>query len=151
MIIIEKYDAIMIQELWDVYFTSIRMICCNDYSREQIEAWAPESFDINLFKDKMNKLNPFVAVLDGKVIGYADLQESGLIDHFFVHGEFQGKGAGKKLMESILVKGNNYPKLYSHVSHTAKPLYLKYGFSVSKVKNEEVRGVQIENNLMVKE
>jgi putative acetyltransferase len=151
MVTIEKYDAGMIQGLWDVYFTSIRLVCCNDYSREQIEAWAPESFDISLFKETMNKLNPFVAISAGKVIGYTDLQEDGLIDHFYVHGEFQGKGAGKKLMESVLVKGESYPKLYSHVSHTAKPFYLKYGFSVSKVKNDEVRGVQIENNLMVKE
>ena len=33
----------------------------------------------------------------------------------------------------------------------AKSLYLKHGFSVVKVKNEEIRGVYIENNLMVKE
>lgn len=151
MVTIEKYDAGLILGLWDVYFTSIRTVCCNDYSKEQIEAWAPESFDINLFKEKMNNLNPFVAMLDGKVIGYTDLQEDGLIDHFYVHGDFQGTGAGNKLMESVLVKGESYPKLYSHVSHTAKSFYLKYGFSVTKVKNEEIRGVQIENNLMVKE
>ncbi len=151
MVKIKKYDVEMIPQMWDVYFTSIRMVCSKDYSKEQIEAWAPESFDLALFREKMDNLNPFVAMSSGKVVAYADLQEDGLIDHFFVHGEFQGKGAGKKLMETILNKGNNYPKLYSHVSHTARPLYLKYGFSVEKVKNEEIRGVCIENSLMVKE
>ena len=151
MVTIEKYDVEIISEMWDVYFTSIRMVCGKDYSKEQIEAWAPKSFDLRLFREKMDKLNPFIAMSSGKVIGYTDLQEDGLIDHFYVHGEFQGKGAGTKLMEVVLHKGKNYPKLYSHVSHTAKPFYLKYGFSVAKVKNEEVRGVCIENNLMVKE
>ena len=151
MVTIENYNVEMVTELWDTYFTSIRMVCCKDYSKEQIEAWAPESFDLNIFREKMDKLNPFVAVFSGKVIGYTDLQDDGLIDHFFVHGEFQGKGAGSKLMEAILNKGKSYPKLYSNVSHTAKPLYLKYGFLVEKVKNEDVRGVYIENNLMVKE
>ena len=151
MVSIEKYDVEMIPEMWDVYFTSIRMVCSKDYSKEQIEAWAPESFDLNLFREKMDRLNPFVAMLGRKVVGYTDLQEDGLIDHFFVHGEFQGKGAGTKLMEAVLNKGKSYPKLYSHVSHTAKPLYLKHGFTVAKVKNEEVRGVYIENNLMVRE
>ena len=151
MVTIEKYNVEMVPELWDVYFTSIRMACSKDYTKEQIEAWAPESFDLNIFTKTMDKLNPFVAMSSGKVIGYTDLQNDGLIDHFFVHGEFQRKGAGTKLMEAILNKGKSYPKLFSNVSHTAKPLYLKYGFSVAKVKNEEIRGVYIENNLMVKE
>ena len=151
MFTIEKYDVAMLPSLWDVYFSSIRMVCSKDYSKEQIEAWAPESFDLNIFGEKMDNLNPFVAISNGKAVGYADLQEDGLIDHFFVHGNFQGKGIGGKLMEAILKKGASLPRLYSNVSHTAKPLYLKYGFSIEKVKNEEVRGVYIENNLMVRE
>lgn len=151
MVTVVKYDAGMIPELWDVYFTSIRMVCSNDYSKEQIEAWAPESFNLNIFKEKIDNLNPFVAVSEGKVVGYTDLQSDGLIDHFFVHGDFQRIGAGTILMEAILNKGKCYPKLYSNVSHTAKPFYLKHGFSVEKVRDEEIRGVFIENNLMIKE
>ena len=151
MITIEKYNAEMIPELWKVYFTSIRMVCRNDYSKKQIEAWAPESFDLNTFKEKMDKINPFVAMLDEKVIAYSDLQSDGLIDHFYVHGEFQGKGVGTKLMKTILNQGKSYPRLYSHVSHTAKSFFLKHGFSVVKVKHEKIRNMSIENNLMVKE
>ena len=102
MITLEEYDSEMAPSLWEVYYTSIRMVCGGDYSKKQIEAWAPESFDLNVFKEKMDKLNPFVAVLDGKIVGYADLQLDGLIDHFFVHGEFQRRGIGRKLMQAVL-------------------------------------------------
>lgn len=151
MIKIEKYDVKMIPEIWDVYFTSIRMVCNKDYSKEQVEAWAPVSFDLDLFRKRIDKLDPLVATLNGKVVGYTDLQNDGLIDHFFVHGEFQGKGVGAKLMEAIFIKGKAFPKLYSHVSHTAKPFYLKHGFSFVNVRREYVRGTYIENSLMVKE
>lgn len=141
----------MAADMWQVYFTSIRMVCIKDYTQEQISAWAPESFDLSLFKEKMKKLNPFVALSDKKVIGYADLQPDGHIDHFFVHGEHQGAGAGKALMSAIINNGVGLSRLYSYVSHTAKPFYLKNGFIVIKVRNEEIRGVKIENNLMVRE
>jgi len=108
MVTIEKYEAGLIPGLWDVYFTSIRMVCSNNYKKDQIEAWAPESFDINIFKETMGKLDPFVAMSDRKVVGYTDLQKDGLIDHFYVHGEYQRKGVGKKLMEAVLDKGVSY-------------------------------------------
>lgn len=151
MVIIEEYSSEKILELWDVYFSSIRMVCSKDYSKEQIEAWAPESFDMTIFERKMSILDPFLAICDEKVVGYSDLQSDGLIDHFFVHGDFQEKGVGTRLMNAILDKGESYPKLYSNVSHTAKPFFLKHGFSVVNVKNEEIRGALIENNLMVRE
>jgi len=150
MVTIENYNSKMAAELWQVYFTSIRMVCINDYSEEQIQAWAPEPFDLNLFKEKMDKINPFIALLKGKVIGYADLQTDGLIDHFFVHGEYQGIGAGTALMKKILKEGRSKPKLYSYVSHTAKPFYINHGFVLEKVRQEEIRGCKIENNIMIR-
>jgi len=150
MVSIEKYNAKMVGELWQVYFTSIRMVCIKDYSEEQVQAWAPENFDMNLFQEKMDKIKPFIALLDNKVIGYADLQSDGLIDHFFVHGKYQRRGAGIALMKNILKEGECMPKLYSYVSHTAKPLYINHGFQVEKIRLEEIRGCKIENNVMVK-
>jgi putative acetyltransferase len=128
MVNIEKYNDEMAADLWQVYFTSIRMICTKNYSKEQIQAWAPESFDLKLFKDKMEHIKPFVALFNGSIVGYADLQPDGLIDHFFVHGNHQGKGAGTALMKKILDVGGSKPRLYSYVSHTAKSFYLRHSF-----------------------
>ena len=38
----------------------------------------------------MQALRPLVAEEDGRVVGYADLQASGYIDHFFVSGKHHG-------------------------------------------------------------
>ncbi|MEM9101726.1 MAG: GNAT family N-acetyltransferase [Pseudomonadota bacterium] len=146
---IVNYESEMALELREVYFTAIRMICVRDYTQEQVAAWAPENFDPKIYQEKMDRLKPFVAKIDSKVVGYADLQPDGLIDHFFVHGEYQAQGIAKSLMQTILKAGKNLPKLYSHVSFTAKPFYQKMGFIVERVQDVEIRGVVLQNNVMV--
>ncbi len=53
-------------------------------------------------------------------------------------------------MKKILNEGSSKPKLYSYVSHTAKQFYINHGFVLEKVRQEEIRGCKIENNIMVR-
>ena len=148
MISIIKFEKEMTADLWQVYFTAIRLICIKDYSEEQVNAWAPDNFDMKIFEERQEVLNPFVAKLGSIIVGYADLQSNGLIDHFFVHGKYQSMGVGGALMNAILEKGHSMAKLYSHVSMTAKPFFQHYGFTVEKVQEVEVRGCKMKNNVM---
>lgn len=50
----------------------------------------------------MKGLSPLVAELDAIIVGYADLQANGLIDHFFYHHNYQGQGFDKALMNHVL-------------------------------------------------
>jgi len=133
---------------WDVFYSSIHQVCVNDYSPAQIEAWAPRTLNPNLWNSKIKGLKPFIATIDGKITGYADLQESGLIDHFFVHGDYQRLGVGLALMNTIIESNEEHKTLFSEVSHTAKPFFEKHGFRVLRVQQFEVRGVTMTNNVM---
>lgn len=148
MISIVNFEKGMEDELWKVYFSAIRMVCINNYSLRQIQAWAPDQFNMDVWAKKIQEINPFVAKIGSTVVGYADLQPDGLIDHFFVHGEHQSIGAGTMLMKSILQKGHHMEKLYSHVSITAKPFFKHYGFIVLKEQEIELRGEILINNVM---
>ena len=92
MVRIRNYQTSDAKALWEIYFHTVRNINVRDYSQQQVEAWAPNGFDSDLWQKRMNELLPFVAELDGCVVGYTDLQPNGLIDHFFCHHECQGKG-----------------------------------------------------------
>lgn len=148
MVTINKYSDEIAPALWDVFYTSIRLVCVKDYSGEQVAAWAPDEFDQSIFREKMESIKPYIAKIGSDIVGYADLQPCGLIDHFYVHGHHQAKGIGTKLMKMILSEGSSFPKLYSHVSFTAKPFYESYGFQVKKVQELTVRGVILKNNYM---
>jgi enamine deaminase RidA (YjgF/YER057c/UK114 family) len=72
--------------LHQVFLSAIHGVAINDYTLEQVEAWAPRNLDPVLWADRMRGIAPFVAEIDGKPIAYADVQASGYIDHFFVSG-----------------------------------------------------------------
>ena len=100
----------------------------------------------------MESLNPFVAVEEKEIVGYADIQESGYIDHFYVSGYHPRRGIGTLLMrrlhEEALYLGAT--KLTSDVSRTAQPFFARFGLEVVEYKSKEIRGVVVPNALMCK-
>ncbi|WP_230552806.1 GNAT family N-acetyltransferase [Teredinibacter turnerae] len=72
----------------------------------------------------------------------SDIQKNGLIDHFFVHGEYQGQGIGNLLVSEALRRGASVGALHSEVSHTAQPFFQKYGFKPVKKQTVIIRGAR---------
>ncbi|MBJ7553408.1 GNAT family N-acetyltransferase [Marinomonas spartinae] len=149
---IRSYQPKDANALWYLFFSTVRMINIKDYSLAQVTAWAPESFDMTVWENKMASIQPFIAELDGVIVGYADLQPDGLIDHFFCHHAYQGKGVGRALMNYIfsLADERKIPRLYSHVSITAKPFFEHFGFFTESEQTVEIRGEALSNFNMVR-
>ncbi|MCG3767326.1 GNAT family N-acetyltransferase [Vibrio cincinnatiensis] len=152
MIEIRKYQESDALDLWAIFYHTVRNVNLRDYSQAQVEAWAPDGFSSEIWQQKMNLLSPFVAEIDGKIVGYSDLQENGLIDHFFCHHEHQGQGVGRQLMEHVLRMGElqGITRFYSEVSITARPFYERFGFNVIQEQTIEVRGQKLCNFVMEK-
>ena len=138
--------------LFRVHVTAIHEIASRDYSPEQIEAWAPTDTDMVMWADRMRVLRPFVAELDGEIVGYADLQPHGLIDYFYVSGDHPRQGIGTRLMARIHeeAKTLGLTRLTSHVSRTAEPFFALHGFQMIKRGFPVRREVMLENALMRK-
>ena len=98
----------------------------------------------------MREIKPFVADLNGELVGYADVQSNGYIDHFFVSGKHPRRGIGSLLMKRILAEAASIgiPLLTSHVSRTAQPFFQRFGFVISERRNPEIRGVVVPNAMM---
>ena len=150
MVKIRPYQAIDADALWPLFFNTVRLVNVRNYSQEQVEAWAPESFDLSVWRNKMKDLQPFVAEWDGVIVGYCDVQPDGLIDHFFCHHEYQGQGVGKSMMNHIVALANerDVSRFYSHVSITARPFFERFGFSVVNEQRIFVRGQELINFVM---
>ncbi|MFM2599688.1 GNAT family N-acetyltransferase [Vibrio fortis] len=150
--IIREYQPEDATHLWDLFFNTVRNVNIRHYSQAQVEAWAPSEFSMEVWKNKMDKIRPFVVELEGVVVGYTDLQESGLIDHFFCHHEYQGRGVGRQLMSHVLnlAKQQGLKRVFSEVSITARPFYEHFGFSVVNEQTIEVRGQTMNNFVMEK-
>jgi putative acetyltransferase len=126
--------------LFDIYFSAIHLVASRDYTAEQIQAWAPSNLDAALWKNKMREITPFVAELNGEIVGYADVQSTGYIDHFFVSGNRSRRGIGSLLMRRIFAQAISLgiASLTSHVSRTAQPFFAKFGFMIVEQRFPEV-------------
>ena len=150
---VRKYNEGEEMILWNIFYNTIHKVNSKDYDTNQISSWAPSDLDNDIWIDKIRSINPFVVEHKNMILGYADLQESGLIDHFFSHHEWQRKGVGSMLMNAIIdnAKLRGITTLSSEVSVTAKPFYLSYGFTVVKEQSLFVRGQYLTNYKMQKE
>lgn len=115
-------------------------------------AWAPDDFDLNFVTRKFREIDPFVMIQDGEIIGYADIQSDGYIDHFYCHHKFQGQGVGRALLAALEKEANDNGilRMYSNVSITARPFFEAMGFSVEKEQRIQVGNQQLKNYRMVR-
>ena len=138
--------------LRQIFFNTIRNVNIKDYSALQVQAWAPDDYDQCEWSKTISSVNPFVAVLDNEIVGYADIQDDGYINHFFCHWMYQGKGIGKALMKELFANGEKkgIHRLYSHTSITAKPFFEYFGFKEVKKQQVTIRGEVLTNYVMEK-
>lgn len=146
----KKSDA---KEIAQIYYNTIHEINIRDYSKEQVDAWAPietskEEHWINRYKSR----EPIVAVIGENIVGFAEFDSNGYIDCFFVHSNYQGYGIGSVLMRYIenIARERNISRIYANVSITAKRFFEKYHFTVKKEQLVEFNGVTFKNFEMEK-
>lgn len=152
-ILIRDYIESDAEALANIYYNTIHTINSNDYSEEQVNAWAPESsLD---YKDWMRKwvtIVPIVAVYEGIITGFVEFEPNGHMDCFFCHHQFQGQGIGRGLMDDVMMKATQLKieRIYTEASITAKPFFEKMGFRTVKEQTVVMRGVELNNYVMEK-
>ena len=133
-----------------VFASAIHGTASRDYSQLQVDTWAPRDYDVQAWALRVQGIRPFVALMDGRIVGYADVQPNGYIDHFYVAANAGGQGVGGVLMRRLLARAEELQlaELTSHVSLTAQPFFAHFGFEVVEHRIVDVRGVQMRNAAM---
>ncbi len=140
--------------LSQIYYNTIHTVNAKDYTKEQLDAWAPWSSvqDYSGWKEKLEKIRPFIALIEDTIVGFAEFEPNGHIDCFYVHHEFQNFGIGTVLMHEIEkeAKDRALSRVYAEVSITAKPFFTSKGFQVVKQQTAKIRDVELVNFVMEK-
>lgn len=79
-----------------VFYSSVHDLARRHYTAEQLAVWAPRQYDVAQWGERLRGNRPFIAEVDGCIAGFADLQDSGCVDHFCVAGACAGPGAGER-------------------------------------------------------
>lgn len=155
---IRTYRISDTQAIMQLFYDTIHTINRRDYTKAQIDAWAPETMEVEAWVKGLSHDRKVVYVAEvsvaGKeqIIGFGELENDGHIDCFYCHKDFQGQGVGTQLLQQIEsdAQALGLQRLFVEVSITAKPFFEKRGFVVLAKQAVQIRGQSLINFRMEK-
>lgn len=147
--LIRKYQSSDCKELVELFYNTVHTINTKDYTKEQVDAWAPRQIDLKAWNQSLQEHFSMVAVENDTIIGFGDIDKTGYLDRLYVHFEYQGNGIATALCNQLetAVQGN----IVTHASITARPFFEKRGYKVVKEQQVERQGIFLTNFVMIKE
>jgi putative acetyltransferase len=151
-VIIRLYVPHDIDDLMELFRDSVRQVASKDYSPAQVQAWAPDELDRDLWLERRGSRPTWVAVIDGRIAGFTDLEPDGHVDMMFVHPDFQGRRVASSLLRHAEAEAVDLglKRLFTEASITAKPFFERRGFRELAEQQVSVRGQVLTNYRMEK-
>ncbi|WP_349947073.1 GNAT family N-acetyltransferase [Lacrimispora sp. BS-2] len=147
--IIREYNSKDIEEITALFYDTVHGICARDYTKEQLDAWASKDMDRDAWDRSLKEHHSLVAVKNGMIAGFGDMDDTGYLDRLYVHKDYQGQGIATLLCDR-LEAGFPGGTVTTHASITAKPFFESRGYRVFKEQQVERKGVILTNYVMKK-
>lgn len=155
--IIQKANHVMIrlyreEDLTDVavlFYECVHTVNAKDYTQEQLDAWADGKIDLEKWNQSFLKHISYVALKDGKIVGFGDIDPSGYLDRLYVHKDYQHQKIATLLCQQ-LERCVHVPKIVVHASITARPFFEKRGYHIIKKQQVERKKILLTNYVMEK-
>ena len=136
-------------ELARLFYDTVHTVNAKDYSREQLDAWATGEVNLEAWNKSLQAHNTVVAEMDGQIVGFGDMDETGYLDRLYVHKDYQRRGVATAICDA-LEQNTKAAEFSTHASITARPFFEKRGYTVVKVQQVERRGILLTNFVMKK-
>ncbi len=136
----------------ECFMMAVRRTAAADYSPNQLKAWAPDGWDQLHWGKHRIAARTLVAELDGRVVGFADMSETGYIDMLYVHPTVERQGVATTLLGTLIDQSSRegLPRLTAQVSKTARRVFERAGFKVDAEQEVMTNGVVLVNYTMAR-
>lgn len=145
---IRTYQSSDRKEITELFYNTVHTVNMRDYTKEQVDVWAPEEPDLDGWNESLLAHYSIVAVEDNRIVGFGDIDETGYLDRLFVHKDCQRQGIASALCDQLeqAVSG----RIFVHASITARPFFESRGYRVVKQQQVERKGIFLTNFVMEK-
>ena len=143
---IRKYQPSDCPRLAELFYQTVHEVNKQDYTKEQLNAWASGKVDLDAWNRSFLEHYTLIAVEEGEILGFGDIDKTGYLDHLYVHKDHQREGIASGLCDKLEahVPGN----IRTHASITARPFFQKRGYKVIKEQQVERQGILLTNFVM---
>ena len=137
------------EKIAELFYETVHTINAKDYSKKQLNAWATGNVDLDSWNQVFLKTYTVVAISDGDIAGFGNIDNKGYLDMLYVHKCHQRKGIASAICDT-LEKSVSGVKIETHASITARPFFEKRGYKVIKEQQVERQGIILTNFIMEK-
>ena len=145
---IRKYESTDCKELAELFYNTVHTLNAKDYTKEQLDAWASGQVDLEKWDQSFQEHFTVVAVENGIIVGFGDIDTTGYFDRLYIHKNNQRKGIATAICDQLESKVQG--KIVTHASVTAKPFFEKRGYKVLKEQQVVRKEIFLKNYVMEK-
>lgn len=145
---IRKYESTDCKELAELFYNTVHTINAKDYTNAQLDAWASGQVDLEKWDQSFQEHFTVVAVENGFIVGFGDIDTTGYFDRLYIHKSNQRKGIATAICDQLESKVQG--KIVTHASVTAKPFFEKRGYKVLKEQQVVRKEIFLKNYVMEK-
>lgn len=121
---LRKYKSSDCKCLTELFYDTVHTVNAKDYTKEQLDAWAPYKVDLIEWDKSLSEHYSIVAVQDDIVVGFGDIDKSGYLDRLYVHKNYQRQGIATAVCNELEDAVNSF-EIFTYASVTAKPFLKK--------------------------
>lgn len=149
-ILIREYRTSDCDDLAALFYQTVHSINAKDYNDKQLNVWAPVTVDLVEWNKSLLEHFSLVAIREGIIVGFGDIDRTGYLDRLFVHRDYQNQGIATAICDRL---EHEFPvsKVVTQASITAKTFFLQRGYKVIKKQQVLKSNVSLTNYLMEKE
>lgn len=145
---LRPYQPADCKEMAQLFYDTVHTVNAQDYTKEQLDVWATGDVDLAAWNASFAEHATAVAWEGSRIVGFADMDETGYLDRLYVHKDHQGEGIATALCDRL--EAEIQGKCITHASITARPFFEKRGYVVVKEQQVERQGILLTNFVMEK-
>lgn len=146
--IIREYMPSDCRELAELFYNTVHTVNAGDYTKEQLDVWATGEMNLEKWNLSFQEHYSIVAVDNGIIVGFGDIDKTGYLDRLFIHKNYQKRGIATAICNKLEQNVRNI--IIVHASITAKSFFEKRGYKVIKKQQVERQGIILDNFVMKK-
>lgn len=148
--IIREYRPSDCKHLVELFYQTVHSINAKDYTDEQLNAWATGNVDINEWNQSLSEHFSIVAMKDGIITGFGDIDRTGCLDRLYVHKDYQNQGIATVICDK-LEHAFGVSRITTYASITAKSFFLHRGYHIIREQQVVRSNIPLTNYMMEKQ